>query len=285
MLKCKVCNNTRLTSYIKFTSRELVECTKCGIIFDEDIDATRIDYVNESEYDKYWKNIDDYRNEIDDEYSSFVSSVKEIKPKGRILDIGCGRGDLLRHFDGSDYELLGIELSRKDVEIGTQEYGINIICDDFYRYPFSCEKFDIIILWGVIEHLNDLNGLMSKIEAIIAEDGLLIINTQIEDWVFIEPFRMLNRLFPKLGSYFGDFIYDREHLFFFRSRFLLDYLSSFKFFCINEKAVETLFFKYFYRYHSLPIRFISRFVSFTDNLMKSYRKKIFVLKRSEHDND
>jgi 2-polyprenyl-3-methyl-5-hydroxy-6-metoxy-1,4-benzoquinol methylase len=239
----------------------------------------RVRYSEESEYEKYWVAIDEYLDRIDKEYLSFVKGIHGIKPSGKVLEIGCGRGHILKHFDRLGYGVLGIEMSRKDALFGKNRYGLDIVEGDFYTFDFSDDVFDIILLWGVIEHLNDLRTLMKRIDSMIAQEGLLIINTQVEDWIFIDPFRWINRLFPALAERFGDFIYDKEHLYFFRAKFLVDYLSSHHFTCISEEPQETLFFKYFFRYHSPLLRVISKLAGFFDRIFNSYRKRIFVFQK------
>lgn len=85
--------------------------------------------------------------------------VKEyVKPKygDRLLDVGCGPCDILEHLP--DIEYVGIDMSQRYIDRAKKQFG--------YRGTFICQelssvmldelgKFDTVVAFGVLHHLND----------------------------------------------------------------------------------------------------------------------------------
>lgn len=84
-------------------------------------------------------------------------------PDDRVLDIGCGPASKTHYFVDADYT--GIDISEAYIQTANTQYAgrqnIRFICADINDY-FSegraiadSEKFDLIILSGVLHHLKD----------------------------------------------------------------------------------------------------------------------------------
>ncbi len=88
-----------------------------------------------------------------------------------ILDIGCGTGDFIKECKNNDWEVVGIEPNSKAKEIGlTKDLVIFSSIDDIIE-----QKFDIITMWHVLEHVTDLDDTINKIKNMLTENGTLII--------------------------------------------------------------------------------------------------------------
>jgi len=89
-----------------------------------------------------------------------------------VLDIGCGRGLLLRAFQAEGALVIGLE---------REEFPIDHSCDDIVHSgsitdeEYKNKKFDIIILWHVLEHLSALGELLDEISSHLSGDGLLVL--------------------------------------------------------------------------------------------------------------
>lgn len=82
-----------------------------------------------------------------------------IRPKkgNKILDIGCGTGRILRYLPECDY--LGADLSERYIDRAQKRRfkgKVRFISSDINEFlNKSKEKFDIIIGYGLLHHLND----------------------------------------------------------------------------------------------------------------------------------
>ncbi len=92
--------------------------------------------------------------------------------KGAVLDYGCGTGIFLGACKKDGWEIRGVEPNAKAREIASQETS-EIIASDLSE--IEGEKFDVITLWHVLEHIHTLNSTVQALISLLQEDGTLII--------------------------------------------------------------------------------------------------------------
>ena len=130
-----------------------------------------------------------------------------------MLDIGCATGDFLS-IAQENYTVEGLELSQWSAEIAKKR-GFKIHTCTIKELP-SDAKFDIVSLWGVIEHFESPKTEVEKIYSILNPGGYVCIWTgDIDSWLarllgknwwyiqgqHIQFFskKSLNRLFSDIG--------------------------------------------------------------------------------------
>lgn len=101
-----------------------------------------------------------------------VGLIKKLNTAtGSLLDIGAGTGDFLKAAQDKGWNIFGIEPSEKAREIASEK---NIQLKESIDEVLG-EKFDVVTLWHVLEHLPNLESSIQKIESLIADGGILII--------------------------------------------------------------------------------------------------------------
>jgi len=92
-------------------------------------------------------------------YVNFAHFISEISDQraGRalkILDIGCGRGELMNyiHANNPHCELIGIDVT-KELWKSQKEQESNFVCGDALILPFKDDSFDVIVFYDVLYHL------------------------------------------------------------------------------------------------------------------------------------
>ena len=96
---------------------------------------------------------------------------KNIPPKCNLLDMGCGTGSFLSFMKKKGHQVLGIENNTK----------ARRVCDekDIKVYPneaeLSTNRFDIITLWHVIEHLAAPEQRIAAYHNLLKSQGILVI--------------------------------------------------------------------------------------------------------------
>lgn len=125
-----------------------------------------------------------YRSSFDNRsYSRYFSIANNILSNinidcdSNVLDYGCGTG-ILSHYL---YEKFGcnvdaVDLSKEEVqnaESAWKDDGIRWIVMENFDFPH--EKYDIIISSQVIEHVHNVGNYICRINAMLKQDGKLII--------------------------------------------------------------------------------------------------------------
>lgn len=102
----------------------------------------------------------------------FITS--HLPPGAAVLDVGCGRGVLLRELADRGYRVYGTERSPEAV-CGADPRA-EIRCVPTLRHAaFSDGMFDLVIVWHVLEHLPDPRDTLQEIHRLLKPGGSAII--------------------------------------------------------------------------------------------------------------
>ena len=124
---------------------------------------------------EFYKSIANYYDCIfpyDQVQSYFIeSSIAERHKKKRILDIGCGTGLLLQKMSKSFFEVVGIDLNDKMIDLGKKRLhginkNINFINLNMLKIKeyFSKKSFDLIYCFGnTLVHLDNIKQIRNFI--------------------------------------------------------------------------------------------------------------------------
>lgn len=142
-----------------------------------------------------------------------TNSLTKINKKLTILDIGCGRGNLLKAFSRMNNECIGVE--RSDFPTNDEAANITIHKKDFLDVNLNPNSFDIIVIWHVLEHLTDPISTLAKARELLKPMGKLIIAVPNFD-------SLQRRLFSKHWFHLDL----PRHIFHFNKKTLIDILES-----------------------------------------------------------
>lgn len=134
-------------------------------------------------YENWWKKyiyINKYDPGTKIRKEIIIEEIKD-KEKFRILDLGCGSGELLKEIKSKypDKLLFGGDISDKALKI-LDKYKIteNLYKVDLNNNIKINEKFDVIIMSEVIEHLSNWMHVFTKLSELLNSGGIIIITTQ-----------------------------------------------------------------------------------------------------------
>jgi SAM-dependent methyltransferase len=94
--------------------------------------------------------------------------------RGRLLDVGCGVGGLMKPFLDRGWSALGIDPDRDAVAHGV-ELGLPVILQAAEELAVDDEAFDLIIITGSLEHVYDPNAVLQRCRRAAAPGSLLLL--------------------------------------------------------------------------------------------------------------
>jgi SAM-dependent methyltransferase len=108
-----------------------------------------------------------------------------IADAGEVAEIGCGHGLLQRQIEGTyAKEVAGFDLNEFALK-HNQSFRSGVYCYDiFQKHPPLRERFDLILLFDVLEHISDEDAFLTALLFHLAPDGKVVLNVPAGPWAY-----------------------------------------------------------------------------------------------------
>lgn len=110
---------------------------------------------------------------------------QELPPGGTALDLGCGAGVPVSQWLADRYELTGVDLSERQVELARRHVpGARFFRADMTRLEFPCGSFDVVAAFWSIIHVprSEQPALLSRIYSWLRPGGAFIATWALTAW-------------------------------------------------------------------------------------------------------
>ena len=104
-----------------------------------------------------------------------MEAIPNYIKNGTLLDIGCSYGNYLYKMKHYGWAVKGLEMNKKATEFGKKELDLDIENIGLEEFQTE-EKFDIIILSMVLEHVLSPKETLAKVSSLLKKNGTLIIS-------------------------------------------------------------------------------------------------------------
>jgi 2-polyprenyl-3-methyl-5-hydroxy-6-metoxy-1,4-benzoquinol methylase len=116
-------------------------------------------------------------------------SYLKIKPDMRVLDIGCGRGELSFWAAARGAQVVAIDYSPAGIRLAGEalkklpkavQKNVTLKLQNAKELDFPPESFDLVLLIDVVEHLyrEEQDRVFSKIASLLKREGELLVHTE-----------------------------------------------------------------------------------------------------------
>ena len=172
--KCKICGSNKLFKF-HFTSDELIiyKCQNCRVQF------LNPQYSNEYLEQLYSKYTIDQSGNNESLYRShndcLIMIEKFSKNKNNLFDIGSGNGHLISLAKKRGWDPIGYDVDCTTVSKIKSKLGIEILCGDFLNLNIPAEKYEVVTMLHVIEHLKEPILYLNKVKEILVPEGVLFL--------------------------------------------------------------------------------------------------------------
>jgi len=196
-VSCYNCGSTQYLTEFTVNRFRHVRCRNCGMVYVNPRLKERIihDFYGEEEYSAVYKmklipSIEYRRNVLSkkkyDQIMGFMQSP------GIVLDIGSGLGETLSVFKENGWECTGIELNAFAANYARDQFGLDIINESIFGTKLD-GTFDLVMMWGVLEHFYDPMRILRKIHSLLKRDGLFVCEVPSADSVLVRYYEAMEK--------------------------------------------------------------------------------------------
>ena len=260
-MKCILCQDDNTKIYQVVDNFTVVRCLNDGLIYvnPQPSEGEIRDFYKDAylKKDNGVKSGYGYRHYLDEGEILRKNSIRILEKvegfgpdKGRILDVGCACGFLVKCAQKRNWEAFGVDIDQEAIQRGKEELGVNVFAGTANSCNFPDRYFDVISFIGVIEHFLDPLKEFKEISRILKDDGLICITTGYIDNL--------------IGA---RYLKPVEHLYYFSRKTLRIFLQKVGFKIIRQEP--------YFRIFSLK-GFLAKFLQYTYRVSNSvYFKQIY----------
>ena len=121
---------------------------------------------------QWW--IDGFTGGADPEYEEQIIplAVEELGGVGRVLDVGCGDGQIARALAATGCAVTGIDPTRRNLEVARERAGgPEYVEGSATDLPFDDAHFDAVVACLVFEHIDDVDSAISEVSRVLRPGG------------------------------------------------------------------------------------------------------------------
>ena len=104
-----------------------------------------------------------------------LRDIARFRSVGTILDVGCGNGRFLSAARMEGWQTLGIEVSSLAAGFARDHYGLEVLESGLLDSGLPSGHFDVVSMWGVIEHLHHPKAAVREVARLLKPGGLFVV--------------------------------------------------------------------------------------------------------------
>ena len=186
---CPACGSADERDHVVTYGRpyEVVECLNCALRFvNEPAPPTT---VGDYPIVHFQETSDLRQRRARSDVAQLLQFVEGANPLGRgadgalrMLDIGCGIGHVMLEARARGVEVRGTEINRRASAFVREQYNMDVLdASAEGRIDFPNDFFDIVTLFGVIEHLVEPRTAILECHRVLKPGGTICLKTPSED--------------------------------------------------------------------------------------------------------
>jgi SAM-dependent methyltransferase len=124
------------------------------------------------EHAQWW--IDGFTDGADPEYVEQIIplAVEELAGRHKILDLGCGDGQIARALAAQDSEVLGVDPTQLHIDVAIERGGgPQYLLGGATKIPADDESFDAVVACLVFEHIDQMDEAMTEVARVLKPNG------------------------------------------------------------------------------------------------------------------
>jgi SAM-dependent methyltransferase len=177
---CPACQKNQSSKLFTKEGGQYVKCVSCQMVYLNPVftDESLVQYYMNNKVEQGIVVAEDI-SFYEKLYNQGLTTAQKKTEIGNILDIGCSTGLFLDIAKEKGWRTYGLELNKIEFSIAKEkEHNIfNTLLEDVY---FN-EKFNIVSLWDVFEHIKNGSNTLKLIKNLLTDNGVILLQIPSSD--------------------------------------------------------------------------------------------------------
>jgi 2-polyprenyl-3-methyl-5-hydroxy-6-metoxy-1,4-benzoquinol methylase len=178
--RCPACGSSRTKERYRRSHRgrtwSLAQCESCALQFtspaptEEDIRS-----FYSGDYHSELRNALATEEAFGPKFSRYVDMLGRHLYGGRVVDVGCSTGLLVRMLCDRGYEAEGVELNEHSAAWGVERYKVRIHTQPLQACEFRAQSLDAVFMTDVLEHTEHPGQFLRDVGRLLVPGGFAVV--------------------------------------------------------------------------------------------------------------
>ena len=164
----------------------IVKCRACGLIYPNPMPYPAGEDTRYTNVSGYFEDVmaveDEGQRQLGDTLAG--EAERRLGRRGRFLDVGCGRGEVVRAAQERGWQAEGCDLSAEFVQYAREVNGVEAHAATLEQMRYPDASFDVVTLVEVIEHLYEPAETVRELSRVVKPGGLVYLSTPNEESIY-----------------------------------------------------------------------------------------------------
>ena len=167
-VRCVACGSAGAQPLGVKNELEIVSCRKCATVYTPYSPWYSSEYYYHTYYPQQSLSPPPF---VQTRLEEITAGFARYRQTNRLLDIGCGAGNLLVAARKNGWNPQGLDVAPNAID-HVRELGFEVFLGELQKAQFPSQHFDVITAAEIIEHLSDPRSLLEEIARILRPGGL-----------------------------------------------------------------------------------------------------------------
>ena len=158
----------------KGVETQVVRCKECGVFYTQPTLIPESNPYDKETADEYF-HLHDSQLKIHQGEGLATAAEKILGTTGKMLELGCGRGELLRGAANRGWIVYGVEMTEGFAQVA-RTHGVEIERSSIKESKLLDQTYDVVLLAAILEHLYDPLETLKRVKNALRPGGLIFID-------------------------------------------------------------------------------------------------------------
>lgn len=179
-INCPLCNANEPETLFTVKGYPHVMCQRCSMVYvNPQVNQEKLTslYLKQSKANDMWIDVllsDAEKNTNFALFDEYITTLEKLTEDRFLVDLGSSIGDFMLQAERRGWKTEGVDLNEKAVNYARQKRNLNVRLSRLEAAGYAVSSIPVLIVTGVLEHLNNPREFMRIARSYLKPGGLII---------------------------------------------------------------------------------------------------------------